>query len=121
YLPLFHVFPFSEGMLISLVTGARQVLTEGFDPAESLELIARERATIVHGFDTHYKELCEAHERQPHDVSSVRTGTFGGGMGRRTEIGLRARKLFGPLIPGYGLTEFGVGAAIGSLDSPEEQ
>jgi fatty-acyl-CoA synthase len=121
YLPLFHLFAFSEGMLMSLVTGARQVLTEGFDPAESLELIARERATIVHGFDTHYKELCEAHERQPHDVSSVRTGIFAAGMASSIEIGRRARKLFGPLISGYGMSEFGVGAAIGSLDSTEEQ
>ena len=121
YLPLFHLFAFSEGMLMSLVTGARQVLTEGFDPAESLELIARERATIVHGFDTHYKELCEAHERQPHDVGSVRTGIFAAGMASSIEIGRRARKLFGPLVSGYGMSEFGVGAAIGSLDSTEEQ
>ena len=121
YLPLFHLFAFSEGMLMSLVTGARQVLTEGFDPAESLELIARERATIVHGFDTHYKELCEAHDRQPHDVGSVRTGIFAAGMASSIEIGRRARKLFGPLVSGYGMSEFGVGAAIGSLDSTEEQ
>ena len=38
YLPLFHLFAFSEGMLMSMVSGARQVLTEGFDPAESLDL-----------------------------------------------------------------------------------
>ena len=61
YLPLFHLFAFSEGMLTSMVTGARQVLTETFDPDESLALIARERATVLHGFDTHYKELLEAH------------------------------------------------------------
>ena len=121
YLPLFHLFAFSEGMLMSLVTGARQVLTEGFDPAESLELIARERATIVHGFDTHYKELGEAYDRQPHDLSSVRTGIFAAGMASSIEIGRRARKLFGPLVSGYGMSEFGVGAAIGSLDSTEEQ
>jgi fatty-acyl-CoA synthase len=35
YLPLFHLFAFSEGMLTSMVTGARQVLTEGFNAAES--------------------------------------------------------------------------------------
>jgi fatty-acyl-CoA synthase len=121
YLPLFHLFAFSEGMLMSLVTGARQVLTESFDPAESLELMARERATIVHGFDTHYKELGEAYDRQPRDVSSVRTGIFAAGMASSIEIGRRARKLFGPLVSGYGMSEFGVGAAIGSLDSTEEQ
>ena len=121
YLPLFHLFAFSEGMLTSMVTGARQVLTETFDAAESLELIARERATVLHGFDTHYKELCEAHDRQPRDVSSVRTGILAAGMSSSTPIARRARALFGPLVSGYGMSEFGVGAAIGALDSTEEQ
>ena len=121
YLPLFHLFAFSEGMLTSMVSGARQVLTESFDAAESLALIARERATVLHGFDTHYKELCEAHARQPHDVSSVRTGILAAGMSSTVPIARRARALFGPLVSGYGMSEFGVGAAIGSLDSTEEQ
>jgi fatty-acyl-CoA synthase len=121
YLPLFHLFAFSEGMLTAMVTGACQVLTETFDATESLALIARERATIVHGFDTHFKELCEAHDRQPHDVSSVRTGICAAGMSSSNPIARRARKLFGPLVSGYGMSEFGVGVAIGALDSTEEQ
>jgi fatty-acyl-CoA synthase len=121
YLPLFHLFAFSEGMLTSMVSGARQVLTETFDAAESLALIARERATVLHGFDTHYKELCEAHARQPCDVSSVRTGICAAGMSSSAPIARRARALFWPLVSGYGVSEFGVGAAIGSLDSTEDQ
>jgi fatty-acyl-CoA synthase len=121
YLPLFHLFAFSEGMLTSMVSGARQVLTEGFDADESLELIARERTTVLHGFDTHYKELLEAHARRPRDVSCVRTGIFAAGMSSSAPIARRARALFGPLVSGYGMSEFGVGAAIGSLDSTEEQ
>jgi fatty-acyl-CoA synthase len=39
YLPLFHLFGFSDGALMSMLTGARQVLTETFDPAESLALV----------------------------------------------------------------------------------
>jgi fatty-acyl-CoA synthase len=121
YLPLFHLFAFSEGMLTSMVSGARQVLTEAFDPAESLDLIARERATVIHGFDTHYKELCEAHDRQPRDVSSIRTGICAAGMASSVPIARRARKLFGPLASGYGMSEFGVGVTVGALDSTEEQ
>jgi fatty-acyl-CoA synthase len=121
YLPLFHLFAFSEGMLMSMLTGARQVLTESFDPDESLDLIARERATILHGFDTHYKELAEAHDRRPRDVSSVRTGIFAAGMSSSVPIGRRARALFGPLVSGFGMSEIGVGVSIGALDSTEEQ
>jgi fatty-acyl-CoA synthase len=121
YLPLFHAFGFTEGMLTSMLTGARQVLTQTFDAAESLDLIARERATVVHGFDTHFKDLCEAHDRQPRDVSSVRTGLCAAGMASSTPIARRARKLLGSLVSGYGMSECGVGVAIGALDSTEEQ
>jgi fatty-acyl-CoA synthase len=121
YLPLFHIFGFTEGMLTSMVTGARQVLTETFDGKESVELIGRERATIVHGFDTHFKELCAAHERQPCDVSSVRTGIVAAGMASSTPVARQARKVFGRLVSAYGMSEFGVGVAVGALDSTEEQ
>jgi fatty-acyl-CoA synthase len=121
YLPLFHTFAFTEGMLTSMISGARQVLVNTFDPDESLALIARERATIVHGFDTHFKELCEAYDRNPCDVSSVRTGLCAAGMSSSTEIARRSRKLFRGLVSGFGMSECSVGVAIGALDSTEEQ
>jgi fatty-acyl-CoA synthase len=74
YLPLYHLFGFSEGMLMSMVTGARQVLSRTFDPNESLRLVEDEGATILHGFDTHFKDLLEAYRRRPCKTSSVRTG-----------------------------------------------
>ena len=92
YLPLFHLFAFSEGLLTSMVSGARQVLTEGFDPAESLDLMARERATVLHGFDTHYKELMEAQERDPRDIGrSARASPPPACRARRPSPGGRAR------------------------------
>ena len=121
YLPLFHLFGFSDGALMSMVTGARQVLTETFDPAESLALVEQERATILHGFDTHFKELMEAHARFPRDVSSVRTGILATGMSSSVPIARKARKVLGRFLSGYGMSEFGVGAALSALDSTEEQ
>jgi fatty-acyl-CoA synthase len=121
YLPLFHLFAFSEGMLMSMVSGARQVLTEGFDPEESLDLMARERTTVLHGFDTHYKELIEAQERDPRHIGRIRTGIAAAGMQSSTAIARRAREVFGPLVSGFGMSEIGVGVAIGALDSTEEQ
>ncbi len=109
-------------MLASLVTGARQVLTEGFDPDESLDLIERERATVLHGFDTHYKELVEAQERRARDMSSVRTGIVAAGMASSTATARRARELLGGrFVSGYGMSEIGAGVTIGALDSTLEQ
>jgi fatty-acyl-CoA synthase len=121
YLPLFHLFGFSEGMLTSLVTGARQILTETFDPEESLTLLAEEGATILHGFDTHWKELLEALERRPRALPRIRMGICAAGMSSSTAIAYRARRVFGPLVSGYGMSEFGVGAAIGAPDTPDAQ
>ena len=121
YLPLFHLFGFSEGMLMSMVTGARQVLTETFDPDEILGLMERERPTILDGFDTHFKDLLEALERSPRRLARIRTGIFASGMSSSVPIARRARQVFGPLLSGYGMSEFGAGAALSALDSTEEQ
>lgn len=121
YLPLFHLFGFSEGMLMSMVTGARQVLTETFDPDEILGLMERERPTILHGFDTHFKDLLEALERSPRPLARIRTGLCASGMSSSVPIARRARQVFGPLLSGYGMSEFGAGVALSALDSTEEQ
>jgi fatty-acyl-CoA synthase len=121
YLPLFHAFGFIEGPMMSLVRGARHVLTETFDPDECLDLLARERATIIHGFDTHYQGLLEAQARRPRDVSSVRTGICGTGMSSSIPIARRARQTFGNLMTGFGMSEVGIGVTFSFLDSTEEQ
>jgi fatty-acyl-CoA synthase len=122
YLPLFHLYGFSEGLLMSMLTGALQVLTETFAPGEVLDLIRQEAATLLSGFDIHFKELCEAQERGPRDVSSVRTGILASGMSSSVPTARRARRVFGkPFLSGYGMSEFGVGATLSFLDSTEEQ
>ena len=121
YLPLYHLFGFSEGMLMSMVTGARQVVTQTFAPDENLRLLEEERATILHGFDTHFKDLLEASQRRPRDTSSVRTGLLASGMSSSIPIAREARRVFGRFLSGYGMSEIGAGAALSALDSTEEQ
>lgn len=121
YLPLFHMFGFSEGALMSMVTGARQVLTETFDPGESLDLIETEKATLLYGFDTHFKDLVELQDKSPRDISSIRTGILAAGMSNTTPIARMARKTLGVLFTGFGMSEFGVGATLSFYDSTAEQ
>jgi fatty-acyl-CoA synthase len=121
YLPLFHLFGFVEGPLVSMIRGARQVLTETFDADHCLDLLESERATLIHGFDTHYKELLDAQARRPRDVSSVRTGICGTGMSSAVPIARRARQTFGNLMTGFGMSEVGIGVTFSFLDSTEEQ
>ncbi|MBO0741645.1 MAG: AMP-binding protein [Hyphomicrobiaceae bacterium] len=121
YLPLYHLFGFSEGMLMSLATGARQVLTQTFDAGECLLLLERERATILHGFDTHFKDLLEAYNRRPCNTASVRTGLLATGMASSMPIARQARNVFGRFLSGYGMSELGAGVTLSALDSSEEQ
>ena len=123
YLPLFHLFGYAEGALMSMCTGARQVITETFNADECIALIESERATLIHGFETHFKDLCEAQQRAPHDLSSLRTGLFAAGMHSATNIKRKVGTVLAPIktLTGYGMSEMGVGSLLSSLDSSEEQ
>jgi fatty-acyl-CoA synthase len=120
YLPLFHAFGFICGALMSMITGARQVLTETFDANECVDLIVSEKVTMIHGFDTHFKDLLEAQDKNPRDVSSVRTGICGTGMASAIPAARRARQTFGNFMTGFGMSEIGI-VALSDLDSTEEQ
>jgi fatty-acyl-CoA synthase len=122
YLPLFHVFGLYEGPLMSMISGARLIITERFDAAECLSLIEQEGATMIHGFDTHFKDLVESQEKSPRDVSSLRSGLFASGMSSSATIAHRAHKVLCPgLSSAFGMSEVGVGACISFPTSTVEQ
>jgi len=122
YLPLFHAFGYSEGMLMSSITGARQIVTEFFDPEECLDLIETERVSVMHGFEAHMKALSEAQEARPRDISSLRTGIFAAGMHSATPVVRKGTRVLAPMksISGFGMTEIWLGAGLCSLDDDEE-
>jgi fatty-acyl-CoA synthase len=106
---------------MSMLSGAKQIVTATFDPEASLDLIERERVTIVHGFEAHMKGLTEAQEARPRDISSLRTGLFAAGMLSATPIVRRGARVLTPLrnMSAYGMTETWPGAAICALDDDE--
>lgn len=123
YLPLFHLFSYSEGALMSMITGARQVLTETFVADECMALIEKEQCSVIHGFETHLKDMMEAFERNPVDISSLRTGLFACGMKSSVHTCTRAADVLAPLITvtGYGMSEMGAATLVGSLSDTVEQ
>ena len=122
YLPLFHAFGFSDGLMMAMITGAKQVITATFDPDECLDLIAHEKVTMAHGFEAHLKGLSDAQEQRPRDISSLRTGIFAAGMLSATPVARRGVKIMAPLRPvsGYGMTEVWLGVSLGSLDEDDK-
>jgi len=120
YLPLFHAFGLYEGPLMSMLTGARMVLTTVFDPGEALTLIAQEKATVLHGFDTHFHDLMTYPNCAATDRRSLRTGILAAGMASSEAVARRAQQVLCTTVTGWGMTEVGVGATMSFLDSPED-
>jgi fatty-acyl-CoA synthase len=119
YLPLYHVYALVVSILMSPLTGSRQVVTVGFDTAESLRLIESERITLIHGFDTHFKALLEEPTRTERDLSSLRTGVLAAGMQSTEPIARRAQGLL-PTVTVWGMTEVGGAGTLSYPDSDAE-
>jgi fatty-acyl-CoA synthase len=120
YLPLFHVFGLVAGTLMLMVAGTRMVLTTLFDPAEALRLIEQERATLAHGFDTHFYALYSHPNCEHTDRSSLRTALLASGMASSEPIARQAQRLLCPTISLWGMTEVGGGAHFGFLEASED-
>ena len=120
YLPLFHLWGLYDGPLMSIMTGARTVLTTSLDPEEALKLIQQEWATVIHGFDTHFQGLVSHPACEGTDKSSLRTGVLVVGMASSEGVARRAQSMLCPTITGWGMTEVGCCAAMSFLDSSED-
>ena len=119
YLPLFHLAGLHQGPLMSIVSGARVVLMEQYDPSEALRLIAAERATRIQGFDAHFLGLMEHPQFGETDTSSLRTGLQVAGLARSEPVVRRTQAVLCPTVSGYGMTELGVAVSLGFPDDSD--
>jgi fatty-acyl-CoA synthase len=94
-------------------------VTATFDPGETLRLIEAERITMIHGFDTHFKDLVEHPGRPSRDLSSLRTGILAAGMRSTEPLARRAQELM-PTVTVFGMTEVGAGVTLSFPDSDVE-
>jgi long-chain acyl-CoA synthetase len=111
--PLFHIGGLQQ-VLTAALSGGCLVFDGGrFDPAETLDLLERERVQVWAAVPTMVSRLLDAHATQ--DLSSVRAVTMGGAP-VPADLRARVRAAFPAVTRGagvsYGLTEAGgVGAA----------
>jgi fatty-acyl-CoA synthase len=107
YLPLFHNYSLVWIVMHNVLCGARQVLTNRFDPEEALRLITEERVTMLHGFEVHLGELLKAYEHDSgrYDLSSLRIGTHSFGSEHGRTVTERFQTIFCRTVSGYGMSE----------------
>lgn len=106
FTPLFHTGGLNCLTTPLLHRGGRVILTRGVDPAQALDLIGRERITLLMGVPTIYQMLADHADFDRTDLSSVRDALCGGAS---LGAALLARFLAAgiPLRQGFGMTEVG--------------
>ena len=120
YLPLFHIYAYSEIAMICALTGAKQILLDVFDAESALDLAEREKATFLHGFETHWADLLAAQARKPRKLS-VRMGTLPAGQESTIPIALKVQDVFCPTISGFGMSEVWAYVACNNPSHTREQ
>jgi acyl-CoA synthetase (AMP-forming)/AMP-acid ligase II len=106
--PFFHIFGYKAGCLASLMRGATIFPVAVFDPAVVVELVERERITVLPGAPTLYQSLLDHPDTKKRDITSLRLAVTGAAdipveLIRR----IRAELPFERIQTGYGLTEAG--------------
>jgi len=77
--PLYHCFGMVLGNLAALTHGACMIFPgEGFDPLATLQAVAEERCTALHGVPTMFIAQLDHAEFSRFDLSSLRTGIMAG-------------------------------------------
>jgi acyl-CoA synthetase (AMP-forming)/AMP-acid ligase II len=112
--PFFHIFGYKAGCLASLMRGATIVPMAVFDAGAALEIVERERITVLPGPPTIYQALLDHPGRAARDLSSLRLAVTGA-ADIPVELIRRVRRElpFERVLTGYGLTE--AGTVTGSL------
>jgi len=106
--PFFHIFGYKAGCLASLMRGATIYPLAVFDAGIVLEIVERERITVLPGAPTLYQSLLDAPDRARRDISSLRLAVTGA-ADIPVELIRRVREElpFERILTGYGLTEAG--------------
>jgi acyl-CoA synthetase (AMP-forming)/AMP-acid ligase II len=104
--PFFHTFGYKAGIIACLLRGATIVPQPVFDVATTLDLVERERITVVPGPPTLYQSILDAPDRSGRDLSSLRLAVTGAAVVPVALVErMRAELSFATVLTAYGLTE----------------
>jgi acyl-CoA synthetase (AMP-forming)/AMP-acid ligase II len=103
--PFFHTFGYKAGIVACLLRGATVLPQPVFDVPTTLDLIGRERISVLPGPPTLYQSILDA-DRSSFDLSSLRLAVTGAAVVPVALIErMRAELTFDTVLTAYGLTE----------------
>ena len=105
--PLFHSGGFNVLLIPIIHVGGRLILTRTFDPQKTLDMVERERVTILFMVPTMFRMLTEVEDFDGRDLSSIRF-CISGGAPCPLDLMELFRKKGISFRQGFGMTEVGV-------------
>ena len=115
-LPLFHSFGQTCGLNSAVACGATLTMIPRFEPHKALEVLQRDKVTIMQGVPTMYVALLQDPAHKDYDVSTLRLAVSGGAS-LAVEVLRGFEKEFGViLLEGYGLSETSPVASFNHAD-----
>ncbi|AWT57634.1 long-chain-fatty-acid--CoA ligase [Mycolicibacterium smegmatis] len=117
-LPLFHVFGLTCGLNAAVKAGSLLTLVPRFDAAKALQVVARDRVTVLEGVPTMYAAMLHSPDADDTDMSSLRTCITGGAPMPVEILKAFERKFDCEIYEGYGLSET---APIACFNQPGHQ
>ncbi|MCU1644388.1 MAG: fatty acid--CoA ligase [Nocardia sp.] len=104
--PFFHGFGYKAGWLASLISGATILPEKTLDVAHVLDMVRRERVTVLPGTPTLYQTMLEHPDFTTDGVSSLRLAVTGAASVPPNLLYRIKESLgFSHIVTGYGLTE----------------
>ncbi len=117
-LPLFHSFGQTVGMNSAFAAGATLTLIPRFEPTKALEVLQRDKVTVMLGVPTMYVALLQHPDKAAYDLSSLRM-CASGGASLPVEVLRGFEEAFGAMIlEGYGLSET---SPVASFNHPDRE
>jgi long-chain acyl-CoA synthetase len=115
-LPLFHSFGQTCGLNAAIAHGACLTLIPRFEPSKALEIIERDRVTILEGVPTMYHAMLNAPDSV--DTASLRVCVTGGSAMPGEVMRAFEKKFDCMILEGYGLSET---SPVASFNHPDRE
>ena len=117
-LPLFHVFGLTCGLNAAVKAAALLTLVPRFEATKALQVLARDRVTVLEGVPTMYAAMLHSADADTTDMSSLRTCITGGAPMPVEILKAFEQKFDCEIYEGYGLSET---APIACFNQPGHQ
>lgn len=117
--PMYHIAGYFQILLV-LLTGGRIVIMERFHPQKALELVQKERVTLIFGVPPQFKAMIGRPDFNSFDLSSIVLSVTGAMVVPPQLIKDMKQKIGGFVMIVYGATEM-IGGTITWATDPEEK